>query len=70
MAKLKINGIKPSGAELFNDSESFMNELSNDELEQTIGGIFPPLIPTVIPTVLLTTGDLYFIKNPTSLVIL
>ncbi len=38
MAKLKVNDIKPIGTELFNDSESFMNELRNDELEQAIGG--------------------------------
>ncbi|NEO02037.1 MAG: hypothetical protein F6K50_43690 [Moorea sp. SIO3I7] len=38
MAKIKVKDIKPTGADLFNDSESFMNELSNDELEQAMGG--------------------------------
>ena len=38
MAKIKIKDIKSTGADLFNDSESFMNELSNDELEQAMGG--------------------------------
>ncbi|NEO44494.1 MAG: hypothetical protein F6K55_10315 [Moorea sp. SIO4A3] len=38
MAKIKIKDIKPTGADLFKDSESFMNELSNDELEQAMGG--------------------------------
>lgn len=43
MAKLKINDIKPTGTELFVDSESFMNELMNDELGQVIAGriIYP-----------------------------
>jgi hypothetical protein len=31
MATIKIDNLKPTGAELFFDSESFMNELSNDE---------------------------------------
>ncbi|NEO92726.1 MAG: hypothetical protein F6K56_21795 [Moorea sp. SIO3G5] len=39
MAKIKIKDIKPTGADLFNDSESFMNELNNDELEQAMGGL-------------------------------
>ena len=38
MAKIKVKDIKPTGADLFDDSESFMNELSNDELEQAMGG--------------------------------
>ncbi|BAY10902.1 hypothetical protein [Calothrix sp. NIES-2098] len=32
MADIKINDIKLNVAELFLDSESFLNELSNDEL--------------------------------------
>ncbi|AOX00280.1 hypothetical protein BJP34_13175 [Moorena producens PAL-8-15-08-1] len=45
MAKIKVKDIKPTGADLFNDSESFMNELSNDELEQAMGGriLYPVL---------------------------
>ncbi|NEO68976.1 hypothetical protein [Moorena sp. SIO3H5] len=38
MAKIKIKDIKLTGADLFDDSESFMNELSNDELDQAMGG--------------------------------
>ncbi len=47
MAKLKINDIKPTGAELFDDSESFMNDLSNDELEQAMGGLILSPLPTI-----------------------
>ncbi|NEP54095.1 MAG: hypothetical protein F6K65_37015, partial [Moorea sp. SIO3C2] len=39
MAKIKIKDIKSTGADLFDDSESFMNELSNDELDQAMGGL-------------------------------
>ena len=34
----EIDNLKPAGVELFFDSESFMNELSNDELEHVQGG--------------------------------
>ncbi|NEO66645.1 MAG: hypothetical protein F6J98_42250 [Moorea sp. SIO4G2] len=32
MAKIKINDINPTGAELFLDTESFMNDLGDDEM--------------------------------------
>ena len=38
MAKIKVNDIKPTGTELFDDAESFLSEVSGDELEHTIGG--------------------------------
>ena len=34
----EIDNLTPAGVELFFDSESFMNELSNDELEHVQGG--------------------------------
>ncbi|NEP34869.1 hypothetical protein [Moorena sp. SIO3B2] len=37
MANIKVNDIKPAGADLFTDDESFINELSNDELN-IVGG--------------------------------
>ena len=48
MAKITILDIKPTGADLFDDSESFMSELSNDELEQAMGGryIISPYFPS------------------------
>lgn len=33
MADIKINNIKVTGADLFSDTESFLNELSNDEMK-------------------------------------
>jgi hypothetical protein len=38
MANIEINELKPAGAELFSDSEGFMNELSDSELADINGG--------------------------------
>lgn len=35
---IKVNDIKPAGVELFDDSESFINELKDDELNNLFGG--------------------------------
>jgi lactobin A/cerein 7B family class IIb bacteriocin len=37
-----------SGSDLFNDSESFMQELTEDELVETNGGITPLIIPVLV----------------------
>ncbi|MEO1433608.1 MAG: hypothetical protein AAFV71_32025 [Cyanobacteria bacterium J06633_8] len=39
MAKIKINDVNLDGAELFNDSETFLNELQDGEIEQVVGGL-------------------------------
>jgi hypothetical protein len=39
MATIKIDDITPAGAELFVNSENFMEELSNDELLAVVGGL-------------------------------
>ncbi|AFZ24505.1 hypothetical protein Cylst_2275 [Cylindrospermum stagnale PCC 7417] len=38
MAKLRINELKTAGSELFEDSETFLDELNNDELVNALGG--------------------------------
>ena len=38
MATIKITNLEPAGADLFNDSENYLNELSNQELELVNGG--------------------------------
>ena len=39
MAVIKISELRPAGSELFQDSESFLNELSdNREVDQVMGG--------------------------------
>ncbi|MDJ0732600.1 MAG: hypothetical protein QNJ47_00710 [Nostocaceae cyanobacterium] len=39
MANINVSELKPVGSDLFIDSDSFINELNDDELGQTIGGI-------------------------------
>jgi hypothetical protein len=39
MANIEVNDINPFGTDLFADSESFLNELSNDEMDLR-GGLF------------------------------
>ncbi len=38
MSKIQINDVKVDGAELFNDSETFFNELEDSELDHIVGG--------------------------------
>ncbi|AFY52804.1 hypothetical protein Riv7116_0196 [Rivularia sp. PCC 7116] len=38
MAKIQIKDVNLDGAELFNDSETFLNELQDGEIEQVVGG--------------------------------
>ncbi|MDJ0532283.1 MAG: hypothetical protein QNJ70_07250 [Xenococcaceae cyanobacterium MO_207.B15] len=38
MAKIKIYELRPAGSELLQDSESFLNELSDHDLENVVGG--------------------------------
>lgn len=42
MANIEVNDINPVGSELFADSESFLNELNNDEMDIQ-GGFFMTL---------------------------
>ncbi len=39
MAIITISELRPRGAELFDDSETFLTELSNEETGNVIGGI-------------------------------
>ncbi|MDZ8262456.1 hypothetical protein [Nostoc sp. ChiQUE01b] len=54
MAKLKINELKTSGVELFEDSETFLNEISDDELAKAMGGLDVVQIETYVATIRLT----------------
>lgn len=38
MANIKVNDIKPAGAELFADSEGYLDELKSDEISNVLGG--------------------------------
>ncbi|MFN6526289.1 hypothetical protein [Nostoc sp. ChiSLP03a] len=41
MANIVISNLRPAGAELFDGSESFMNDLTDSELDITKGGLTP-----------------------------
>ncbi len=38
MAEIKLSELRPAGSELLQDSESFLNELNDRELENVVGG--------------------------------
>ena len=38
MALIQINDLRPVGSELFNDSESFLQELSTEDINEVLGG--------------------------------
>ena len=39
MAEIKLSELRPVGSELLQDSESFLNELDDRELENVVGGV-------------------------------
>ena len=41
MATIKISDLHSAGSELFMDSESYLNELTNEELNMAYGGTTP-----------------------------
>lgn len=47
MANLKISDLQPTGYDLFSDSESYMMDLSEDELNTTHGGFLIPALTFV-----------------------
>jgi len=47
MATIKINNLNTAGSDLFNDSESFLNELTEQEVNMTNGGISPVIVISV-----------------------
>lgn len=53
MASIKINELRPAGSELFQDSESFLNELTNEELGTVEGGLLS-LTLTITVSITLT----------------
>jgi lactobin A/cerein 7B family class IIb bacteriocin len=44
MATIKIHNLNAAGSELFNDSESYLNELTDEEMNMTNGGLTPLFI--------------------------
>ena len=52
MASIKISELHPAGSDLFSDSESYMNELSEGEIGGIQGGMTPLLITLCTPFIL------------------
>jgi hypothetical protein len=48
MATIKISDLRPAGADLFQDSESFLNELTHQEIGDVKGGIIILFKTTVV----------------------
>jgi hypothetical protein len=44
MAKIVLSDLRPAGADLFTDSESFLHDLTETEIDTTQGGITPFII--------------------------
>ena len=40
MANINISDLRPAGADLFLDSESYLNDLTEGEMTKTLGGSF------------------------------
>ena len=38
MAEIKLSELRPAGSELLQDSENFLNELNEREIENVVGG--------------------------------
>lgn len=49
MSNISISDLSVTGSELFTDSESFLNELTNDKLNIINGGIRGLLVPPTQP---------------------
>lgn len=47
MATIKISDLTPVGSEFFVDSESYLNELTDDEFNMTKGGVTPGIIASI-----------------------
>ena len=54
MANIDISDLRPAGADLFLDSESYLNDLTEGEMINTLGGI-SPIITIPIITITITT---------------
>ena len=48
MANINISDLRPAGADLFLDSESYLNDLTEGEMINTLGGISPITVQITI----------------------
>jgi hypothetical protein len=52
MANIKVSDIRPAGSELFSDSENFMRDLNDSEMNHIEGGFWGVILRT-LATILL-----------------
>ncbi len=50
MASIKISDLRPSGFDLFEDSESFLEELNDENMGIINGGMTPTILFVMIAT--------------------
>ena len=48
MANINISDLSPAGADLFLDSESYLNDLTEGEMTNTLGGMLPIIAAIII----------------------
>jgi hypothetical protein len=53
MSTIKINDIGDHGLDLFDDAESFMNEIQPDDLNGVVGGLY--ITPTLTGPIIVRT---------------
>lgn len=64
MASIKISNLQPAGSDFFNDSESFMSELTDSEIVNTQGGLNITITTTVGPITIMTIPICFPVTNP------
>jgi hypothetical protein len=55
MANISISDLRPAGVDFFSDSENYLNDLTDDELN-TRGGISPIVVRIVIAAAAVAQG--------------
>ncbi|WAN69731.1 hypothetical protein BJP36_37200 [Moorena producens JHB] len=48
MANIQISNLRPAGADLFLDSESYMHDLTEQEMMNTLGGVKVEILWTAL----------------------
>ena len=48
MSSIKISQLPPAGSELFEDAESFLHELTNEEIREIKGGLIVSVVSKTV----------------------
>jgi len=65
MSSIKVIDLCPTGAELFHDSESFLNELSDDEMSIVGAGRFGKFQSLVNVVINITSNTVFTVNGNT-----